>query len=105
MQEEIKTYTQELEKLKQTKAAAYQALLKEQEVKENKDNDFYIKHFNEEVLSNITVTEFLEDIKKWLSSVATDIVRTEELSLTQQFIHMNLQPLNWKKKKKRSGKK
>ena len=38
LQEEIKTYTQELEKLKQTKAAAYQALLKEQEIKENKDN-------------------------------------------------------------------
>ena len=43
------------------------------EWKENKDNDFYIKHFNEEVLSNITVTEFLEDIKK-LTNNAENVV-------------------------------
>lgn len=43
------------------------------EWKENKDNDFYVDHFNKEVLACITVDKFIKDIKE-LTANAKDVV-------------------------------
>ena len=43
------------------------------EWKENKDNDFYVDHFNKEVLACITVDKFIKDINE-LTANAKDVV-------------------------------
>lgn len=57
------------------------------EWKRNKDNDFYIEHFREEVLNQLSITEVIEDLEK-LSQGKTIVLLCYEKP--EDFCHRHL---------------
>ena len=62
------------------------------EWKKNHDNNFYIEHFNNEVLSKITPQDFINDIKKLTNNAENVILLCYEKP--NEFCHRHL-VANW----------
>lgn len=61
------------------------------EWKKNHDNDYYIEHYNEEVLSKLNPRGVIDEIYNLLSDEAKDIIKQEGLYKTRsQKIHVAL---------------